>query len=67
MEQMDAGSEETLMVGDTTVDLRAGRAAGTQTVGVLCGFGEQAELEAAGADRILGTTPELVDVLLPSG
>ena len=31
-----------LMVGDTTVDIRAGKAAGAQTVGVLCGFGQEA-------------------------
>lgn len=28
-----------LMIGDTTVDIKAGRRAGGQTVGVLCGFG----------------------------
>jgi len=55
--------EACLMVGDTTVDIRAGKAAGAQTVGVLCGFGEQAELRKHGADMILATTPELVQVL----
>jgi HAD superfamily hydrolase (TIGR01509 family) len=64
MEQMGFGPEETVMVGDTTVDLRAGRAAGTQTVGVLCGFGERGELERAGADLILESTPEIAQVLL---
>jgi HAD superfamily hydrolase (TIGR01549 family) len=63
MEQMGVGPEETVMVGDTTVDLLAGRAAGTQTVGVLCGFGEREELEREGADLILDTTPELAGVL----
>jgi len=52
------------MVGDTTVDIRAGVAAGAQTVGVLCGFGERGELERAGADLILESTTELADVLL---
>jgi len=66
MEQMGAGPEETVMVGDTTVDLRAGRAAGTQTVGVLCGFGEREELQRAGPDLILDATPEIVGVLLES-
>jgi HAD superfamily hydrolase (TIGR01549 family) len=55
--------ESCLMVGDTTVDIRAGKAAGTQTVGVLCGFGEEAELRQCGADMILTTTLELVQVL----
>lgn len=54
-----------LMVGDTTVDILAGTAAGTQTVGVLCGFGERDELVRAGADLILASTPELRRFLLP--
>jgi len=56
--------EECLMIGDTTVDMRAGKSAGTQTVGVLCGFGKEPELEKRGADMILNTTSELVDLLL---
>jgi HAD superfamily hydrolase (TIGR01509 family) len=54
-----------LMVGDTTVDVRAGRTAGAQTVGVLCGFGEQAELRRHGADLILRSTADLLGELLP--
>ena len=42
-----------LMVGDTSVDIRAGKAAGAQTVGVLCGFGEEADLRKYGADMII--------------
>ena len=52
-----------LMVGDTSVDIRAGKAAGTQTVGVLCGFGEEAELRKYGADMILPSPAELVQIL----
>ena len=55
--------ENCLMIGDTTVDIRAGKAAGTQTVGVLCGFGERAELERREADLILESTSELADAL----
>jgi N-acetyl-D-muramate 6-phosphate phosphatase len=53
-----------LMIGDTTVDIRAGKSAGAQTVGVLCGFGEEAELRKFGADEIIGDTPKLADILL---
>ncbi|HSB88785.1 MAG TPA: HAD family hydrolase [Anaerolineales bacterium] len=53
-----------LVVGDTTVDIRAGRAAGAQTVGVLSGFGERAELERAGAGLILESVAELPEVLM---
>lgn len=62
--QMGIPPEACLMVGDTTVDIRAGRAAGAQTAGVLCGFGMQAELLRAGADVILKSTPELTNYLL---
>jgi phosphoglycolate phosphatase-like HAD superfamily hydrolase len=58
-----------LMVGDTTPDIRAGRAAGAQTLGVLCGFGDELELRAAGADDILASTanlPALFNLYAPS-
>ena len=57
--------EACLMVGDTTVDIRAGKAAGAQTVGVLCGFGEEDELRRAGASLILPSTADLPAYLLP--
>lgn len=62
-QQMGVEAEDCLMVGDTTVDLRAGSLAGAQTVGVLCGFGEEAELRKYEADMILTATAELVQVL----
>jgi HAD superfamily hydrolase (TIGR01509 family) len=62
--QIGVAPRACLMVGDTTVDIRAGVAAGTQTVGVLCGFGERHELEQAKANLILGNTSELADVLM---
>lgn len=58
-QKMGAQPSRCLMIGDTTVDIRAGKSAGAQTVGVLCGFGERAELEKAGADLILEQTSEL--------
>jgi len=62
-EKMNVDPENCLMIGDTTVDIRAGKAAGAQTVGVLCGFGERAELERRGTDLILESTADLADVL----
>jgi len=57
--QMGVRPEDCLMVGDTTVDIQAGRAAGAQTVGLLCGFGEERELRRARADQILPHTTDL--------
>ena len=62
--EMGVEAKECLMIGDTTVDIRAGKAAGAQTVGVLCGFGEEKELHRAGADLILPSTAMLPEILL---
>jgi HAD superfamily hydrolase (TIGR01509 family) len=62
--KMGVKPEECLMIGDTTVDVRAGKSAGAQTVGVLCGFGEEEELLRMGGDHILKNTAELINILL---
>lgn len=62
--EMGIRADECLMVGDTTVDILAGKSAGAQTVGVLCGFGEEDELRRCGADLILPSTNQLSDFLL---
>lgn len=64
-EKMGVVPSECLMIGDTTVDVRTGRAAGAQTVAVLCGFGTEDELKAAGAGLVLRTTSDLLAVLDP--
>ena len=61
--KMNVKPEECLMIGDTTVDIRAGKSAGAQTIGVLCGFGEEPELIKMGANMILKSTSDLVEVL----
>lgn len=59
-------AENCLMVGDTVVDIKAGRRAGAQTVGVLSGFGDEDELTRAGADLILDSVADLPGTLLVS-
>jgi phosphoglycolate phosphatase-like HAD superfamily hydrolase len=61
--QMEVPAEACLMIGDTTVDIRSGKAAGAQPVGVLSGFGEAGELRQAGADLILPSVAHLADGL----
>jgi len=61
-DRMKTPPHNCLMVGDTTVDIRSGVAAGAQTVGVLSGFGGKRELERAGADLILKDITELVNL-----
>jgi phosphoglycolate phosphatase-like HAD superfamily hydrolase len=64
--QMGVSPNDCLMIGDTTVDILAGKSAGTQTAAVLCGFGERDELHKSGADIILDTTSMLPELLLNS-
>ncbi len=62
--ELQVPAESCVMVGDTTVDIRSGRSAGAQTVGVLCGFGQEAELRRQGANAILATTADLGTLLM---
>lgn len=62
-QKMNVAPENCLMIGDTTVDIRAGKSAGAQTVGVLCGFGEEPELRRIGADEIIEDTTKLLEIL----
>lgn len=58
--------EECVMIGDTTVDILAGKRAGAQTIGLLCGFGTEDELRKAGADLIVSDLEELKQVFAGS-
>jgi N-acetyl-D-muramate 6-phosphate phosphatase len=64
--QMAVAPENCLMVGDTPVDIRAGKLAGAQTVGVLSGFGQEKELRQAGADLIVADVAALAGLLIHS-
>jgi phosphoglycolate phosphatase-like HAD superfamily hydrolase len=61
--QLNIPIEACLMVGDTTVDIRAGKRAGAQAVGVLSGLGEANELHKAGADVVLENVCGLLEIL----
>jgi len=62
---MEVDPRACVMIGDTTIDMRCGRLAGAQTIGVLCGFGTERELKDAGANLILRTTSDLLAILSP--
>lgn len=64
-DKMNVSPQNCLMVGDTVVDIMAGKAAGAQTVGVLCGFGTEKELRRSGANLILSGTSDLTQILIP--
>ena len=56
---------ETVMVGDSAVDIRAVKAAGTMTCGILGGFRPAEELQAANCDYLLTTLLQLADHFSP--
>lgn len=60
-QQLGLAPAQVVMVGDTRVDIEAAHAAGALAVGVLCGFGDRAELRCA--DLILPTTAALLDAM----
>jgi predicted PurR-regulated permease PerM/phosphoglycolate phosphatase-like HAD superfamily hydrolase len=59
-EQLGYSPEQCIVVGDTIVDIQAGKRAGALTVAVLCGFGERAELERVGPDLVIESTAHLL-------
>lgn len=59
----DIAADNTWMVGDRKYDIAGAHACGLPAIGVLYGYGDRAELEAAGADRIVETIAELSAVL----
>jgi HAD superfamily hydrolase (TIGR01549 family) len=60
--QIGLHPEDCVMIGDTIVDMKAGQSAGAQTIGVLCGFGSRKELERAGANLIVESTPDIQEL-----
>lgn len=48
-----------VFIGDRGVDMDGARTHGLEAIGVTWGYGSRLELQAAGADRIFDTVPEL--------
>lgn len=58
-------SEEIVMIGDREHDIIGAKENNISSIGVLYGFGNASELAEAGADYIVDTPQELLNVLLP--
>ena len=63
MEQMGSGPDETLMIGDTSVDYRTAEAAGCRSMTVSWGFRTAEELAADGCVPLISSVEELAAVL----
>ena len=55
--------DEVLYVGDTGTDMLTGKSAGVKTVGVLWGFRDEEELKNTGADVIIKSPSELLNLI----
>jgi phosphoglycolate phosphatase len=64
LEALHVTGGETLMVGDHTIDIQAGKRVGMKTIGVLTGRVKKEEFEKAGADYVLGDASEVCSLLL---
>lgn len=51
------------MIGDSRIDILAGRAAEMKTCGYVAGFRGQTELEEAGADYMIERFGELIKIV----
>lgn len=60
---LDLNRSRTLMIGDRKYDVIGGKTTGLKTMGVLYGYGDRAEHEAAGADYIADTPQAVVDMI----
>ena len=54
---------EVAYIGDSPIDIRAGKAAGSYTVGVLTGTSPRDVLRSEGPDHILESVAELCKIL----
>jgi phosphoglycolate phosphatase len=55
--------ENTVMIGDRSFDVLGARNNGVLAIGVLWGYGTEAELRQAGADYLCASPRELPDLL----
>lgn len=61
--RLSVDMERIVYVGDSRVDIRAGKAAGTMTIGVLTGVDDYESLKAENPDTILDSVVGLRDIL----
>jgi phosphoglycolate phosphatase len=61
--ELGVGAGRSIFIGDTRIDVATGRNAGMRTVGVTWGYRDAHELVEAGADHVIGTPLEMLNLL----
>ena len=64
LRRMSVHATHAIVIGDTPLDIRAGKAAGALTIGVLSGIGTQVQLEAEAPTAIIKDISQLLSLLL---
>ena len=65
LDRLGRPASGTVMIGDRSHDVRGAVTVGVGSIGVLWGYGDGAELTAAGADALAATPAELLGQLTP--
>ncbi len=63
LEETHCDKEETLYLGDTSVDMVTAHRAGLKAIGVLWGYRPRTELQESGADYIISHPSELLRII----
>ena len=64
MEELDVLPDKAVFLGDSRIDMEAGKKAGVITIGAAYGFRGREELEKAGADVIIEDIRELMSICI---
>lgn len=67
LDQNAIAAEGAIMIGDREHDIIGAKGCGVASVGVLFGYGSEAELSAAGADYIASTVEQLQEIIAHIG
>ncbi len=60
---LDTAPDRAIMVGDVPADMMAGKAAGTAAIGMISDHHSAAVLQEAGADAVIQSLAELIDLI----
>lgn len=63
MNEEDVPLDEAIMIGDSDIDVKAGKIAGIITCGLTCGIGRIADIKKANPDYILSDIRQLKDII----
>ena len=63
IKKLDVSKEDTIMIGDSNVDIFTAQNAGVRSIGCLWGFRTKEELEAAKADYIVSEPCEILNLI----